>query len=75
MCIIEERRELKGVEMVIGGGSTQNYTALLLFLAGTAAAGVAVYYTQIGGRWAVPTAVSLLLMLLACGLVAARRDE
>jgi len=61
--------------MVIGGGSTQNYTALLLFLAGTAAAGVAVYYTQIGGRWAVPTAVSLLLMLLACGLVAARRDE
>src|SRR5215213_8309983 len=31
LCIIEERRELKGVEMVIGGGSTQNYTALLLF--------------------------------------------
>ena len=61
--------------MVIGGGSARNYTALLLFVAGTAAAGVAVYYTQIGGRWSVPTALSLLLMLLACGLVAARRDE
>ncbi|HEX8150507.1 MAG TPA: hypothetical protein VF591_25205 [Pyrinomonadaceae bacterium] len=61
--------------MVIGGGSTQNYTALLLFVAGTLAAGVAVYYTQVGGRWAVPTVLSLVLMLLACGLVAARRDE
>ena len=61
--------------MMIGAGSTRNYTALLRFLAGAAAAGVAVYYTQIGGRWAVPTAVSLLLMLAACGLVAARREE
>jgi glucose-6-phosphate isomerase len=61
--------------MVIGSGATRNYTALLLFLAGTAAAGVAVYYTQVGGRWAVPTAVSLMLMIVACGLVAARRDE
>ena len=61
--------------MVIGGGSARNYTAIVLFLAGMAVAGVAVYYTQVGGRWVVPTAVSLLLMLLACGLVAARRDE
>jgi hypothetical protein len=61
--------------MVIGGGSTQNYTALVLFLAGGAAAGVAVYYTQIGGRWMVPAVLSLVLMILACGLVAARRDE
>ena len=61
--------------MVIGGGATRNYAALVLFLAGGAAAGVAVYYTQIGGRWSVPTALSLVLMLLACGLVAARRDE
>jgi glucose-6-phosphate isomerase len=61
--------------MIIGGGATRNYAALMLFLAGTAAAGVAVYYTQVGGRWAVPTAVSLLLMIVACGLVAARRDE
>jgi hypothetical protein len=61
--------------LLIGGGSTQNYTALLLFLAGTAAAGVAVYYTQIGGRWVVPTTLSLLLMLAGCFLVAARRDE
>jgi hypothetical protein len=53
----------------------QNYVALLLFLAGSAASGVAVYYTQIGGRWMLPTAASLVLMLLACVLVAARRDE
>jgi hypothetical protein len=61
--------------MVIGGGSARNYTALALFVAGMAASGVAVYYTQVGGRWVVPTALSLVLMLLACGLVAARRDE
>lgn len=61
--------------MLIGTGSKQNYVALLLFLAGAAASGVAVYYTQIGGRWVVPTALSLLLMIAACALVAARRDE
>ena len=61
--------------MLIGGGMRQNYVALLLFLAGSAASGVAVYYTQIGGRWMLPTAASLVLMLLACVLVAARRDE
>ncbi len=61
--------------MLIGGGAARNYAALALFLVGAAAAGVAVYYTQVGGRWVVPTAVSLVLMLLACGLVAARRDE
>lgn len=60
--------------MVIGGGQTRNYAALLLFLAGGVASGVAVYYTQIGGRWVVPTAISLVLMLAACALVAARRD-
>ena len=36
--------------MLIGGGTRQNYAALLLFLAGGVASGVAVYYTQIGGR-------------------------
>lgn len=61
--------------MVIGSGEARNYTALLLFAAGMAAAGVAVYYTQVGGRWAVPTALALLLMLASCGLVAIRRDE
>jgi hypothetical protein len=61
--------------VLIGTGSKQNYVALLLFLAGAAASGVAVYYTQIGGRWLVPTAVSLVLMIAACVLVAARRDE
>ena len=61
--------------MTIGGGKTQNYTALLLFLAGMAAAGVAVYYTQIGGRWGVPTALALLLMCAASALVAARKEE
>jgi hypothetical protein len=61
--------------VLIGAGSKQNYAALLIFLAGSAASGVAVYYTQTGGRWMVPTALSLVLMLVACGLVAARRDE
>ncbi len=61
--------------MLIGSGSKQNYVALILFLAGSAASGVAVYYSQIGGRWAVPTAVSLLLMLVACGIIAARRER
>jgi hypothetical protein len=61
--------------VLIGTGSKQNYVALLLFLAGAAASGVAVYYTQIGGRWLVPTALSLVLMIAACALVAARRDE
>lgn len=61
--------------MLLGGGSTPNYTALLLFLAGMAAAGVAVYYTQIGGRWAAPTALALLLMFAACVLVAARKSK
>ncbi|MBV9928450.1 MAG: hypothetical protein JOZ96_25770 [Acidobacteria bacterium] len=61
--------------MLIGAGAKPNYVALLLFLAGGVASGVAVYYTQIGGRWVVPTAVSLLLMLAACVLVAARREE
>ena len=61
--------------MVIGGGSARNYTALLLFLAGTAAAGVAVYYTQVGGRWLIPTALALLLMLGASALVAARKES
>ncbi|MBV8858964.1 MAG: hypothetical protein JOZ02_18675 [Acidobacteria bacterium] len=60
--------------MVIGGGQTRNYAALLLFLAGAAASGVAVYYTQIGGRWLVPTVISLVLMVAASALVAARRD-
>ena len=60
--------------MLIGSGKTQNYTALLLFLAGTLAGGVAVYFSQVGGRWAVPTALALLLMLTASALVAARRE-
>ena len=47
----------------------------MLFLAGTVVAGVAVYFTQIGGGWALPTALSILLMVVACGLVAARREE
>ena len=55
--------------MLIGSGSTQNYTALLLFLAGMVATAVAVYYSQIGGRWGVPTALALLLMLASCALV------
>lgn len=61
--------------MTIGGGSTQNYTALLMFLAGMAAAGVAVYYSQIGGRWGVPTSLAVLLMFASCALVAARKDQ
>jgi hypothetical protein len=61
--------------MISGGGKKQNYTALLLFLAGTAASGVAVYYAMIGGRWVIPTALSLLLMFAGMGLVAAKRDE
>ena len=61
--------------MLIGGGKTQNYTSLLLFLAGMAAGGVAVYYSQIGGRWMIPTALSLLLMFAGTGLVAAKKDK
>lgn len=60
---------------MIGGGKTPNYVGLLLFLAGAAASGVAVYYTQIGGRWLVPTVLSLLLMFAGVGLVAAKKDE
>ncbi|HEX8558002.1 MAG TPA: hypothetical protein VF668_07880 [Pyrinomonadaceae bacterium] len=60
--------------MLIGGGKTQNYAALLLFLAGMAASGVAVYYSQIGGRWMAPTALALLLMFAGVGLVAAKRE-
>ena len=47
--------------MLIGGGTRQNYASLLLFLAGGVASGVAVYYTQIGGRWGLPTVLALLL--------------
>ena len=61
--------------MLIGGGKTQNYAALLLFLAGMAAGGVAVYYTQIGGRWLPPTVLSLLLMFAGMALVAAKGEE
>jgi hypothetical protein len=39
------------------------------------AGGVAVYYVMIGGRWLIPTALALLLMLAGVGLVAARKDE
>src|SRR5215204_2485417 len=62
-----------GDVVIIGGGKTQNYTALLLFLAGTAASGVAVCYSQIGGRWMTPTALSLLLMFAGIVLVAAKK--
>jgi hypothetical protein len=51
--------------MVIGGGAARDYTALVLFLAGMAASGVAVYYTQVGGRRVVPTVPSLVPMLAA----------
>jgi hypothetical protein len=61
--------------VLIGGGSTQNYTALLLMLAGIAAGGVAIHYVMIGGRWVIPTALALLLMLVACALVAARKEQ
>jgi hypothetical protein len=44
--------------MTIGEGKMQNYTALLLFLAGMVAGGAAVYYSLIGGRWAAPTALA-----------------
>jgi hypothetical protein len=30
---------------------------------------------MIGGRWLIPTALALLLMLAGVGLVAARKDE
>ena len=60
--------------MLIGGGVRQNYAALLLFLAGGVASGVAVYYTQIGGRWGWPTALALLLMCAGSALVAAKKD-
>jgi len=61
--------------MMIGGGQTQNYASLLLMLAGMAAGGVAVYFTMIGGRWLIPTALALLLMFAGIGLVAAKKDE
>ena len=61
--------------MIIGGGKTQNYAALLLFLAGMAAGGGAVYYTPIGGRWLPPTALFLLFMFAGMALVAAKREE
>jgi hypothetical protein len=61
--------------VLIGGGKRQNYTALVLFLAGMAASGLAVYYTQIGGRWMIPTVLSLLLMFAGAGLVAAKKEE
>lgn len=60
--------------MTIGGGSAQNYIALLLFLAGGVLSGVAVYYSQIGGRWAAVTALSILLMLAGCALVAFKKE-
>lgn len=61
--------------MIIGGGKTTNYLALALFVLGMAVSGVAVYYSQIGGRWLIPTILSILLMFAGMGLVAARRDE
>jgi len=61
--------------MLIGGGTRQNYAALLLFLAGGAASGVAVYYTQIGGRWGLPTVLALLLMIAGSALVALKKEE
>jgi hypothetical protein len=61
--------------VTIGGGKTQNYIALALFLAGGVLAGLAVYYTQVGGRWLIPTALALLLMLGASALVAARKES
>jgi hypothetical protein len=60
--------------MLIGGGTRQNYAALLLFLAGGVASGVAVYYTLIGGRWGWPTALALLLMMAGSALVALKKD-
>jgi hypothetical protein len=61
--------------MLIGGGTKQNYAALLLFVAGLVASAVAVYYTQIGGRWLLPTALALIFMLAGSALVAARKEE
>jgi hypothetical protein len=61
--------------MLIGGGLTRNYTALLLMLAGMAAGGVAIHYVMIGGGWLIPTALALLFMLAACALVAARKEQ
>ena len=60
--------------MLIGGGTRQNYAALLLFLAGGVASAVAVYYTQVGGRWGWPTVLALLLMCAGSALVASKRD-
>ena len=70
-----QSRTTKVVRMIIGEGKTQNYTALLLFLAGMVAAGVAVYYSLVGGRWAVPTALALLLMLAGAGFVAVKKED
>jgi hypothetical protein len=61
--------------VIIGSGKTQNYFALLLFLAGGCASGVAVYYSQIAGRWLVPTVLALLLMLAGSVLVAAKKED
>jgi hypothetical protein len=61
--------------MTIGEGKMQNYTALLLFLAGMVAGAVAVYYSQVGGGWTMPTALALLLMLAGAGLVAAKKAD
>ena len=60
--------------MLIGGGMRQNYAALLVFASGLVASGVAVYYTQVGGRWLLPTALALLLLIAGSLLVAAKKD-
>jgi hypothetical protein len=60
--------------MLIGGGTRQNYAALLLFLAGGVASGVAVYYTQTGGHWGLPTALALLLLCAGSALVALKKE-
>jgi hypothetical protein len=60
--------------VLVGGGKTQNYAALVLFLAGTAAVWPAIHYAMIGGRWLIPTALALLLMFAGMGLVAAKKD-
>ena len=61
--------------MLIGSGRKQNYLALLLFIAGMLAGGVAVYFTQVEGRWGIPTALALLLMLAGCALIALEKVE
>jgi hypothetical protein len=61
--------------VLVGCGKTQNYAALVLFLAGMAAVWPAVYYAMIGGRWLIPTALALLLLFAGMGLVAAKKDE